>query len=150
VIGNGLHYVALPCIFAMTSPIADERYRQTLAPIPATPARRLPLFLGRALPVIVNGSLVAAFAFVAGGALLSIDVPGRARAPIALVVALTAFSCTGLGLVNVALALRVRLTDVRGLMDAEALVGGAFLVVGYALVRYMERESRRLATLERP
>ena len=112
VIGNSLQYAAIPCLFAMTHTIAGERYQQTLGYILITPARRLPLFLGRALPVVTNGFLVSAFALVVGGAIVGIEVPASAYAPIALVTAVSAFSCTGLGLVNAGLGFIVRETSV--------------------------------------
>jgi ABC-2 type transport system permease protein len=40
------------------------------------------------------------------------------------------------------------LGDVAGLVGAEALIGTAYVVAGYALIRYMERESRIHASLE--
>ena len=112
VIGNALQYAAIPCLFAMTHTIAGERYQQTLGYILITPARRLPLFVGRALPVVANGFFVAAFALVVGGAIVGIDVPPESYAPIALVTAVSAFSCTGLGLVNAGLGFIVRDTSV--------------------------------------
>jgi len=112
VIGNALQYAAIPCLFAMTHTIAGERYQQTLGYILITPARRLPLFLGRALPVVTNGFFVAAFALFVGGAIVGIHVPASAYAPIALVTAVSAFSCTGLGLVNAGLGFIVRETSV--------------------------------------
>jgi len=108
VIGNALQYAAIPCLFAMGNTISGERYQHTLPLVLATPAARLPLFVGRAVPVVVNGFLVAAFGLVVGGAILGVHVPLGAVAPLILVTAVTAFSCTGLGLVNAALALRVR------------------------------------------
>ena len=96
----------------MTQTIAGERYQQTLGYILVTPARRLPLFLGRAVPVIVNGFFVGVFALVVGGAILRIDVPASAYAPLALVTAVAAYSCTGLGLINAALGLIIRETAV--------------------------------------
>lgn len=112
VIGNAVQYAAIPCLFAMSHTIAGERYQQTLGYILITPARRLPLFLGRALPVVTNGFLVSAFALVVGGAIVGIEVPASAYAPIALVTAVSAFSCTGLGLVNAGLGFIVRDTSV--------------------------------------
>ena len=112
VIGNALQYASLPCLFAMAQTIDGERYQHTLPIVLATPARRLPLFLGRALPVIGNGILVAVFAFAVGGALLRIHVPAGALGSLALVIAITAFACTGLGLVNAAIGLRFRDTAV--------------------------------------
>jgi ABC-2 type transport system permease protein len=112
VIGNALQYASIPCLFAMTQTIAGERYQQTLGFILVSPARRLPLFLGRALPVIVNGFFVSVFALVVGGALLDVEIAAAAWPSIALVTALCAFSCTGLGLINAGLGLIVRETAV--------------------------------------
>ncbi len=203
VIGNAIQYASLPCLFAMASTIADERSQQTLGAILVTPARRLPLFLGRALPVMTNGVLVAAFALLAGGAMLHVHLPASSLAPIALAIVVSSASCTGLGLVNAAIGLRVRETAVLSniafalllifcgvnvplhdlpawmstaaqglplthgieaarklaagrslgsvvpLLGAEALVGLAWGVVGYGLLRFFELQSRVHATLER-
>lgn len=108
VIGNALQFAALPCLSAMGNTISDERYGNTLSLILVTPAPRLPLFLGRSLPVIANGFVCSAFAFVAAGLLLRISVPLGAVLPLALAIVVTSISCTGLGLVNAALGLRVR------------------------------------------
>jgi ABC-2 type transport system permease protein len=203
VIGNALQYAAIPCLFAMGNTIANERRQQTLGPVLATPARRLPLFVGRAVPVMANGFLVSAFALAAGGAILGVHVPASAIPKLAIVVAVTAFSCTGLGLVTAAVGLRAietavfanilfglllifcgvnvpldalpgwmsttaqglplthgieaarRLADgaslgsVGGLVGAEAAIGAVYVALGYTLLRIVEFESRRLATLER-
>jgi ABC-2 type transport system permease protein len=114
VIGNGLEYAALPCLFAMGNTIANERRTRTLPLILATPARRLPLFLGRSLPVIANGFVVSAFALAASSLMFGVSIPGAAVPGIALAVLVTSMSCTGLGLVNAALGLRVRETAVLG------------------------------------
>ncbi len=202
VVGNALQYAAIPCIFAMSSTITDERYQQTLGFILVSPAGRLPLFLGRSLPVIVNGIFVSAFAFAVGGTIVGIHVPGAAVGSLALVIAVSAASCTGLGLLSAAIGLRVRETatlnnivfglllvfcgtnvaldelpgwmsfvsqgmplthgieaarrlaagqslgTVAGLIGVEALVGLAYGLLGYRLLRFMEWQSRRLATLE--
>jgi ABC-2 type transport system permease protein len=112
VIGNAIQYASIPCLFAMTQTISGERYQQTLGFILVSPARRLPLFLGRALPVIANGFVVSAFSLVVGCLLLGISIPASAVAPIALVAAVCAFSCTGLGLLAAAIGLVVRETAV--------------------------------------
>jgi ABC-2 type transport system permease protein len=202
VIGNALQYAAIPCIFAMGFAISGERFQKTLGYILVSPARRLPLFLGRALPVMLNGAFVAAFSLVVGDFLLGIHLPASALAPLALVVLVCAFSCTGLGLITAALGLRVRetavlsniifgllliftganvplgelpgwmraisdviplthgiqaareladgaaLSAVAGLLGTEALVGLAYGVVGYGLLRFMEWQSRVYASLE--
>jgi len=203
VIGNSLQYAAIPCIFAMSNTIAGERFQQTLGYNLATPAGRLPLFVGRSLPVIVNGIGVSAFALAVGGAIVGIHVPASSVAALALVIALSAFACTGLGLVSAAIGLLARdtatlnnivfglllvftganvplhelpgwmstiaeglplthgieaarrlaegasLSSVERLVGAEALVGVLYAIAGYAILRAMEWQSRRLATLER-
>jgi ABC-2 type transport system permease protein len=203
VIGNAIQYAAIPCLFAMTQMIGGERYQNTLSAILVSPARRVPLFFGRSLPVIVNGAFVSAFSLTAGVIILGIDIPASAIAPLALVIAVAAFSCTGLGLINAALSLRIRenavlsnvifgflliftganvplselpewaqtmsdglpfthaieaareladgasFSSVAGLVGTELLVGVLYAGIGYALLRYMEVQSRRYATLER-
>jgi ABC-2 type transport system permease protein len=108
VIGNAVQYAAIPCLFAMTFTIAGERYQHTLGYILVSPASRLPLFLGRAVPVVVNGFFVAGFSLVVGGLIVGIDVPGSSYAPLALATLICAFSCTGLGLVGAGIGLLLR------------------------------------------
>jgi ABC-2 type transport system permease protein len=112
VIGNAVQYSAIPCLFAMANTVAGERYTQTLGIVLVTPARRIPLFLGRSLPVVVNGFVVSMFSLAVGSMLLDVSIPPSRWLPLALVVAVAAASCTGLGLVNAALGLRVRETAV--------------------------------------
>jgi ABC-2 type transport system permease protein len=203
VIGNGIQYAAIPCLFAMGNTIAGERSQQTLALLIASPAPRLPLFLGRALPVIANGFGVALFALVVGGAMLGVHIGLSAAGPLLVATAASVVSCTGLGLFNAALGLRVRETavtsnvifglmlifcgvnvplgdlphwmsvvgqglpmthgigaarriadgaslgSVGGLLAAEVAIGAVYAAAGYALLRFFETQSRRLATLER-
>ena len=124
VVGNALQYTSLPCLFAMANMLGDERWSQTLGILLSSPASRLALFLGRSLPVVLNGALVGAFGFVAGSLLLHVHIPLSAVAPLALVIVVTAVSCTGLGLVNGAIGLRVRESAV-----SSNIVFGLLLVI---------------------
>src|SRR5664279_1062324 len=54
-IGNAVQFASIPCLFAMGNTIGGERNSQTLSLLLVSPARRIPLFVGRAMPVIVNG-----------------------------------------------------------------------------------------------
>jgi ABC-2 type transport system permease protein len=110
VIGNAVLYAAIPCLFAMSNSIGNERTFQTLGLVLVSPARRLPLFGGRALPVILNGFCVSMFALVVGSALLGVHIAAGAWLPITATVAVCAFATTGLGLVTAAVAMRVRET----------------------------------------
>ena len=108
VIGNAIQYAAIPCLFAMIFTVAGERFQKTLGYLLVTPAPRLPLFLGRALPVAGNGFFVAVFAFVVGGAIVGIDVPVSAYGPLLLATAVSAFACTGFGLLGAGFGLLMR------------------------------------------
>lgn len=112
--GNALLAAATPSLFGMAQAIAGERYSQTLALLIASPANRLALFVGRALPGTLNGIVVSAWTFLVAGLLFGISVRGGALAPLALTIAVTSFSCVGLGIFNAALGLRWRETAVLG------------------------------------
>jgi ABC-2 type transport system permease protein len=129
VIGNAIQYACVPCLWAIGSAITGERQQGTLALLLASPARRLPLFLGRALPVMVNGFAVAVVSLAVGALLLGVPLPPPTLAPLAVVVAVSTFSCTGLGLAVAAVSLRVRDTSTLVL-----IVFGVLLMFGGANV----------------
>jgi ABC-2 type transport system permease protein len=108
VIGNALQMAALPGLFAMTFAVSGERWSQTLSPLLATPANRAAIFLGRALPVVVNAAFVCVFSFVAGAVLLGVHIDSSAILPLAVVIAATSFACTGFGMLGAGLGLRWR------------------------------------------
>lgn len=108
VVGNAVVAAAVPGLFGMADTITDERYTHTLSLLVVSPASRLALFLGRAAPVAVNGAIVAAFAFVVGSLVLGVSIPVSALGSLAVAVLVTAFACTGLGIVNASLGLRWR------------------------------------------
>jgi ABC-2 type transport system permease protein len=112
VVGNALQYAAIPCIFAMTNTISGERYQNTLGAVLATPAKRIPLFLGRSLPVIANGFVVSVFALVVGGLIVGVSIPAGSETEILVVILVCAFACTGLGLMTAAIGLLARDTAV--------------------------------------
>jgi ABC-2 type transport system permease protein len=107
-IGNALQYASIPCLFAMAQMVSGERFQNTLSAILVSPAPRIPLFLGRSVPVVANGAFVSAFALFAGALMLGVHLPASSLAPLVLVVLIAAFSCTGLGLINGAVSLRIR------------------------------------------
>ena len=107
-IGNALQYASIPCLFAMSQAIGGERFQETLGAILVSPAARFPLFFGRSLPVVLNGAFVAAFSLVVGSLILGVHLPASSLAPLGLTILIAAFSCTGLGLINAAVSLRIR------------------------------------------
>jgi ABC-2 type transport system permease protein len=111
-IGNAVQYASIPCLFAMSNTIGGERNSQTLSLLLVSPARRIPLFVGRAMPVILNGFGVTLVTLVLGALVLRVDLPTSSWLPLVVVVAVCAFSCTGLGLMTAGIAMRVRETAV--------------------------------------
>lgn len=108
VIGNAVQYSAIPCLFAMGQTVSGERMTHTLGLVLTSSAPRIPLFLGRALPVVVNGWLASMVALILGSVILDVRPSAGALLDIALVVAVASVSCTGLGLALAAIDLRVR------------------------------------------
>ena len=128
-IGNTFIAAAVAGLFGMAQSVAGERRSQTLATLLASPASRLALFLGRALPSIITGFGVSAISFALGALILHVDIVGAELAGLALAVLASSFACTGLGLCIGALGLRGRSVG----LFADS-VGGAMLLVAGANV----------------
>ena len=118
VAGNALVAAAGPSLFGMSSAIAGERYTQTLSLLIVSPANRVALFLGRSLPAIVDGIVISVWTLSISAVVFSIHIPASALAPLAFTIAVSAFSCVGLGLFNASLGLRWR---------EAAVISGVFL-----------------------
>ncbi|MFN2471580.1 MAG: ABC transporter permease [Gaiellaceae bacterium] len=108
IVGNGIQVANAGAIFGTAMTIGGERWTHTLSSVMATPANRFALFVGRALPNLVNGLLVSLFCFVAGWLLLDFDLAAAQVPALAVVVLVSTASCTALGLVVGAIGLRAR------------------------------------------
>jgi ABC-2 type transport system permease protein len=108
VVGNAVAISSLGGIFGMAMTIGGERWTQTLSSILVTPANRLALFLGRALPNLANGVIVSTVGFVVGWLLLDFSLKPMEIPAIALVVIVTSFACTAFGTMIGAFGLRGR------------------------------------------
>jgi ABC-2 type transport system permease protein len=108
VVGNAVQVSAMAGIFGMVMGVANERQYGTLMPLLATPANRLAIFAGRALPFVVNGFVVSAFGFVSAWVLLDFSPDPAVLPALAFVVAVTVVSCTALGLLIGSIGLRAR------------------------------------------
>jgi ABC-2 type transport system permease protein len=108
VVGNAVQVCSMASIYGATMAIANERYFGTLSSLLATPVSRFPLFLGRALPFIVNGLFISAFGFAVGITFLDVNISSSALPALALTVVITVVSCTGLGMLLGSIGLRAR------------------------------------------
>ena len=145
VVGNAVQLSSMAGIYGMAMTIGGERWTQTLSQLLATPANRLALFLGRALPLIVNGIVTSGFGFAVGLLLLDFELPLASVPALLLVVTVSAAACTAFGLVVGSIGLRAR--DVFFLANLAVylllLLSGANIPLD-ALPGWLEAVSRAL------
>jgi ABC-2 type transport system permease protein len=123
-VGNAFVAAAVAGMFGMGQSIGGERRYQTLPMLLASPASRLALFLGRALPAVVNGFVVAVLSYTLAALMLHLHIPASRLAGIALALLASCFACAGLGLCIGSLAFRTRSIS----LFADTL-SGIFLIV---------------------
>ena len=97
-IGNAIQNLSWNTVFSVINITGQDKWGGTLAPLLATPAPRLPLFVGRAMIHVFDGmlSVVISFAF----AIFLFGVSFASANVVALIVAvfLTSFAMSGFGL----------------------------------------------------
>jgi ABC-2 type transport system permease protein len=98
VIGNAIQMAALSGIYGVTMSIGGDRWNGTLPYLFGTPANRLVLFLGRAFMHILDGMLGVVIGLAWGVLLLGVDLSKTNLPALALTIAITTFSTSGLGL----------------------------------------------------
>ena len=108
IVGNAIQVAAMAGIYGMTMGIANERQFGTLQQLLATPANRLAIFSGRALPFIANGLVVSAFGFAVSWLLLDFRPAAGSVPPLAFAVLVTTCSCVALGMLIGSIGLRAR------------------------------------------
>ena len=108
VVGNAVQSCSMAAVYAGTMTIANERWMGTLSPLLASPANRAALFLGRSVPLIANGLFVSAVGLGVSSLLLDFHPAASSLPALGLVVAVSAGSCTGFGLLLGSIGLRAR------------------------------------------
>jgi ABC-2 type transport system permease protein len=98
IVGNAVQVCAMAAVYGMTMAVANERQFGTLGPLLASPASRPAVFLGRGVPVLVNGLVVSVFGFLVGVVLLDFHPAAGAWPSLALIVLVTTASCTAFGM----------------------------------------------------
>lgn len=125
-IGNTFIATAVTGLFGMGQAIAGERRFQTLPILLASPASRLALFLGRAIPSLVNGFAVAAISFAIGVWIVGVHFARGTIAALAVVLLSSCFACTALGLCIGSLGVRGRSVG----LFADSISGSMLIVSG--------------------
>jgi ABC-2 type transport system permease protein len=125
-VGNAFMAIAMTGFFGMGQAIGGERRSQTLATLLASPANRLALFLGRAVPSILTGVVVAATAFAICSAVLHVHFAGHELLGLVVAAAVSSFACTSFGLCLGSLGLRGRSVS----LFADTIGGSMLLISG--------------------
>lgn len=125
-VGNAFMGIAVVGFFGMSAAIAGERRSQTLSALLASPANRLALFLGRALPSILTGVVVAAIAFTICAIVLDVDFTAKELRGLALAALVSSFACTSFGLCLGSLGFRGRNVT----LFADMIAGSMLLFSG--------------------
>ena len=108
VVGNAIQVTAMAGVFGVAMTVGGERWTQTLSLVLVSPANRFALFLGRALPLIVNGAILSAFGFVVGIAFLDFELAPSVLPALAACVLVTTASCTAFGFIIGSIGLYAR------------------------------------------
>ncbi len=97
-IGNALQSLSWNTVFSVINITGHDKWDGTLPLVLATPASRLPLFIGRAMIHVLDGLLSVAISFFFAALVFGVNF-GQANAlALAVTVVLTAFTMTGFGL----------------------------------------------------
>lgn len=125
-IGNAFMAIAITGFFGMGNAIGGERRSQTLSTLLASPANRMALFLGRAVPSILTGFVTAALAFTICSHILGVHFSSSELAGLALAALVSSYSCTSFGLCLGSLGLRGRSVS----LFADTIGGSMLLLSG--------------------
>lgn len=97
-IGNAIMALSWNTVFAVINITGDDKWGGTLALLLATPAPRLPLFVGRAMLHVFDGMVSVAISFLFAVFLFGVNFGSANALALLVVVFLTAFTMAGFGL----------------------------------------------------
>ena len=108
VIGNAIQMAASSGIYGVTMSIGGDRWAGTLPYLFGTPANRLTMFVGRALVHVLDGMVGVVLGLTWGVTLLGLDLSKTDPFALTLIILITTFSTSGLGLLLGSLSLVTR------------------------------------------
>jgi ABC-2 type transport system permease protein len=97
-IGNAIQSLSWNTVFAVVNITSDDKWSGTLPLVLATPAQRLPLFIGRAMIHMFDGLVSVIFSFIFAALLFGVSFANTDLFALAVVLLLTAFTMAGFGL----------------------------------------------------
>ena len=97
-VGNSIMMLSWNTVFSVINITSNDKWDGTLPLLLATPAPRLPVFVGRAMMHVFDGMLSVAIAFVFAMLLFGVNFGSADMLALLVVVFLTAFTMSGFGL----------------------------------------------------
>jgi ABC-2 type transport system permease protein len=97
-IGNALQTVSWNTVFSVVNITSHDKWDGTLPLVLATPASRLPLFVGRAMIHVLDGILNVAIGFFYAAFIFGVNFANANPLALTITVVLTAFAMAGFGL----------------------------------------------------
>jgi ABC-2 type transport system permease protein len=97
-VGNALQSISWNTVFSVINITGHDKWDGTLPLVLATPANRLPLYVGRAMIHVLDGILSAAISFVFAAFIFGVDFSQTNPLALIVVIVLTAFTMAGFGL----------------------------------------------------
>jgi ABC-2 type transport system permease protein len=97
-IGNALQSLSWNTVFSVINITGHDKWDGTLPLVLATPAHRLPLFVGRAMVHVLDGLLSVAISFIFAAFLFGVNFGNANPLTLGVTVLLTAFTMAGFGL----------------------------------------------------
>ena len=97
-IGNALQSLSWNTVFSVIQITTQDKWDGTLPLVLATPANRLPLFVGRAMVHVLDGLVSVAISFVFAAFVFGVDFTRTDPFALAVTVLLTSFAMAGFGL----------------------------------------------------
>jgi len=97
-IGNAIQMLSWNTVFSVVNITSSDKWGGTLPLLLATPAPRLPLFVGRAMVHVFDGMLSVAISFVFAFFLFGVNFGSTDLLALLVAVFLTAFTMSGFGL----------------------------------------------------
>nr|MDO8133106.1 ABC transporter permease [Candidatus Njordarchaeum guaymaensis] len=97
-IGNAIQAMSWNTVFAVINITSADKWDGTLQPILATPAQRMPLFVGRSMIHIFDGLLSVLISFIFAAFLFGVDFGRTDLLGLIVTLLLTGFTMAGFGL----------------------------------------------------
>jgi ABC-2 type transport system permease protein len=97
-IGNAMQSLSWNTVFSVVQIIGQDKWDGTLPLVLATPANRLPLFVGRAMVHVLDGLVSVAISFAFAAFVFGVNFAHADPFALAVTVLLTSFTMAGFGL----------------------------------------------------